>query len=255
MCGAVDYMPIQTADNRYVQFRYEPDYLKENLLHTISNTDAICSSLNIQPVISRIILDGGNVLREQDCVIMTDKVFAENPQYSRKELKTILQKLLEVERLVFVPQYPDDYTGHADGMLRFFDKNTVLINDHSQEDKYFNSAFKLALENAGLDYIEIPFNPYNNADDADASGVYINYLQMKNVIILPTFGMEEDTRVIKQFQNLFPDYTIESLDCREIAKDGGILNCISWNIKTQLADSLKPVPSITKAALALMNSI
>lgn len=34
-----DYMPIQTIDNRFVLFRYEPDYLLDTAKHKASITD------------------------------------------------------------------------------------------------------------------------------------------------------------------------------------------------------------------------
>jgi agmatine deiminase len=164
---------------------------------------------------------------------MTDKVFYENPTYerNRKVLIKKLEDLFQVDKVYFVPQQPHDFTGHTDGMVRFLDDNTVIINDYAKEDKAFKRAFLIALDNAGLDYIEIPYNPYNNKKDSQANGIYINYLQMEGVVILPVFGQKEDELAVKQFETLFKGYRIETVDSNEIAKKGGILNCITWNIK------------------------
>ncbi len=53
---------------------------------------------------------------------------------------------------------------------------------------------------------------------------------MKDVIIVPTFGIEEDEKAIKTFEKIFKGQTIKTVDSNEVAKEGGILNCISWNI-------------------------
>ncbi len=116
-------------------------------------------------------------------------------------------------------------------MVRFLDDKTVLINDNSKEPEYFQRSFKIALENAGLEYIEIPCNPFENKKFSQANGIYINFLQMENTIILPVFGLKEDEAVLRQFESLFPRYSILTIDCNEIANQGGILNCITWNIK------------------------
>ncbi len=116
-------------------------------------------------------------------------------------------------------------------MVRFLDDNTVLINNYSKEDGAFQLRFRLALLNAGLDYIEIPYNPSGNKNDSYANGIYLNYLQMKQAIIIPTFEIKEDESVVKQFEQLFKGQTIKTIESNEIARHGGILNCITWNIQ------------------------
>ena len=64
-----------------------------------------------------------------------------------------------------------------------------------------------------------------------ANGEYINYLQMENAVIVPTFGIPEDDIAVKQFEQLFPGHTIATVESNKVANDGGILNCITWNIK------------------------
>jgi len=231
---AVDYMPIQISTKKFVQFTYKPDYLKpKKEMKTISDVDCICEKINLKRIKSDIILDGGNVIRTTDKVIMCDKVFLENQKYERKQLSNKLRELFEVDKLYFVPQQPKDFTGHADGMVRFLDTNTVIINDYSKEKKEFQRSFKIALDNAGLTSIEIPYNPYDNNTDDQANGDYLNYLQMEKIVIIPIFGMKEDDIAMRKFEQLFAGQTIRTIDSNDIADEGGILNCITWNIKRE----------------------
>ena len=48
---AKDYMPIQTNNDRLVQFRYEPTYLKE-YLELQSDPKEVCEINNITPIYS-----------------------------------------------------------------------------------------------------------------------------------------------------------------------------------------------------------
>lgn len=64
----------------------------------------------------------------------------------------------------------------------------------------------------------------------DAKGAYINFLHMENIIIAPVFDSKEDELAISILEANFPNHKIVPLNCNELAKDGGILNCISWNI-------------------------
>lgn len=228
---AVDYMPIQIDKSKFVRFVYNPKYLRsKKYLKTISDVDAICEQIGIETVKSNIILDGGNVTRTTDKVIMTDRIFIDNSNYERKQLIKDLQEHFLVDKLFLIPEQPKDFTGHSDGMVRFIDEHTVMINDYRKEKEEFKQAFEIAIHNTGLDYIKIPYNPYNNDNYNQANGDYINYLQMGKSVIIPTFGISEDEKVVKQFELLFPGKTIATVDGNQIANDGGILNCITWNI-------------------------
>lgn len=230
---AVDYMPVQIEKDKFVQFVYNPDYLRNDIKwsKTISNVDEICNAINILTQKSKLVIDGGNVVRTTGKVIMCDKVFTENPTITKRDLIKQLQNVFQVNQLIFIPTQPNDFTGHADGIVRFYDSDTVLINSYSKADASYQSKLKLSLSDAGLEYIEIPYNPYCNKKYSDANGIYINYLQMKQAIVIPVFGIKEDELVIKQFEQLFKDQTFETIKSNEIASQGGILNCITWNIQ------------------------
>jgi len=224
-------MPIQIDTNNFVRFVYNPIYLQsQKYLKTISDVDTICKLIGIETIKSNIIIDGGNVTKTTDKVIMTDRIFKENPTFERKELIKELQMHFQIDKLYFVPEQPKDFTGHSDGMVRFIDEQTVIINDYKGEKEEFSRAFEIAIHNTGLDYIKIPYNPYNNKNYNQANGDYINYLQMENTVFIPTFGIEEDEQVVKQFEQIFAGQNIKTIESNEIANQGGILNCITWNI-------------------------
>lgn len=228
---AVDYMPIQIDQNKFVRFVYNPIYLQpKTYLKTISDVDTICELIGIETIKSNIVIDGGNVTKTTDKVIMTDRIFKDNPTFERKALIKELQQHFQIDKLFFVPEQPKDFTGHSDGMVRFIDEQTVIINDYKGEKEEFSRAFEIAIHNTGLDYIKIPYNPYGNKNYNQANGDYINYLQMANTIFIPTFGITEDDEVVKQFEQIFAGHNIKTIESNEIANQGGILNCITWNI-------------------------
>ena len=228
---AVDFMPVQISTDKFVQFTYNPDYLQpKKYQKTISNVDSICKAINLTTTKSKLIVDGGNVSRTTDKVIMCDKVFHENKHISERELIKQLKDLFEVDKLFFVPWDINDFTGHADGMVRFIDSNTVLINDYSKENAEFQRCFRMSLHNAGLDWIELPYNQPNDPTLISAKGLYLNYLQMKQAVIVPTFKSKYDEQAVKVLEKVFKGQTIATVDSNELADEGGILNCITWNI-------------------------
>ncbi|MCF8462088.1 MAG: agmatine deiminase family protein [Flavobacteriales bacterium] len=231
---AVDYMPVQTSKDEFIQFRYEPDYLMDSPENkaTISNVDAICKAIGIKPIKSNVNLDGGNVTKWDDSVILCEKVFFENEELEEDDL---IEELLEhfnvqEEKLFFVPWDENDFTGHADGMVRFVDEKTLLINDYWQEEEEFQDQFQAAIEATGLDIIILPYEPEDDPTLVSAVGLYLNYLEMEQAVIVPVFNLPSDKKAMEILTEVFHDKKVVALECTELARKGGILNCISWNI-------------------------
>ena len=231
---AVDYMPIQVSENKFVRFTYKPDYLisTKKWSNTISDVDAICEAIGIRTIKSDIVLDGGNISRWDDKILMTTKIFTENKNIPELELIEQLKNLLEVSEVFFVPVEKEDWLGHIDGMARFISLDTVLINDFSKEEQKNYIDFLAALHNSGLKWTTFPFDPYDNEDEDDAAGLYLNYLEMKDHLILPVFGKEStDNEAIEKSKVIFPNKEIIAVRSNEPAKHNGIINCLTWNVK------------------------
>jgi agmatine deiminase len=229
---ARDYMPLQVDQNTFVQFSYAPSYLKTAAdRSTISDVDLIVADLGIRPTKSSIIIDGGNVVYTRRKAILSSRVFRDNPQFKKEDVCSAILDILNLEEVIIIPESPDDLTGHADGMLRFIDDDTVLMNDFSQEPASFREALDKTLKSHGLKTVILPYQPYQNIHIHQANGVYINYLQMQDKLFFPVFGLKEDEMALSIVSKVFPKDRIIPVDCNDIARDGGILHCITWNIK------------------------
>ena len=228
-----DYMPIQIDQVRFVQFRYEPSYRLEDLDHQ-SDPRIVCKMNNLSPQFSDINLDGGNIVNWSDRAIITDRVFDENPSYSSKiHLVSEIEKLLEVE-VIIIPQINIDYTGHADGMVRFVDRNTIIGNDREQEYIYWKKKMNKILQEHNIDYIDIPFLIWKDKKFPDSAiGCYLNFLEIGNLILLPVFDIpgNKDEEVYNLINDIYPDRIVETINFNEIGVYGGLLNCTTWTIK------------------------
>lgn len=235
-----DFMPIQLHEDSYIQFQYEPYYLKK-FEYLKTNPRKVIKAFELNIVHSDLILDGGNVVKSYDKVIITDQIVKDNKEkYTEKSLISELQRLFELEHIIIVPHLPYDWSGHADGIVRFLDDQTVLINDYSKtrQSESWQTKFKKCLKNYNLKTIEIPYLEIENKNAegiSPATGCYMNYLQIGETIFLPTFDGSEDEKAIKQFENeLFKSKNVIAIKSNQIADRGGVLNCISWNIKQKI---------------------
>ena len=219
-----DFMPVRTRSGKLVSFRYEPSYLKNDPdLRTDFRKD-LATQLGLSVTYSNINLDGGNVVFSPSGarVLISDRVFSENPEYPFAALVRELSELLEAEVIV-LPSLKSDMTGHADGMARFLNDRTVLCN-RPLSSCGFERQVKRAVQDCGLDAVDFPFVP---AGGVSAVGCYLNYLETERVVFLPVFGIEQDAEAETSARQLFSK-EIVPVNIREIAQQGGCLNCISW---------------------------
>ena len=230
---ARDYMPIQKGVNDFVQFRYAPSYLKD-FLHIQSDPKVVCKENKINPDYSTINLDGGNIVKWTNKVMITDRIYSENLDYTDNEqLVREIESLLETEVLI-IPQIKSDFTGHADGLVKFINEKTIMGNDLDFEFKYWSTGMRKVLYNHNLEHINMPMFEYKDKNYPDtAVGCYMNYLEIGNVIVFPIFEVPDnkDKQAVDLIKRVYPDKQIDTININEIARHGGSMNCITWNIR------------------------
>lgn len=220
-----DFMPVRTRTGNYVSFRYEPSYLKERPdLQTDFRRD-MSGAFPFAPVVySHINLDGGNVVfsPSKTKAVISDRVFSENADQPRDALVEELERLLEA-KVILIPSLPSDMTGHADGMVRFVDETTVVGN-RTPYRFGLEARIRKVLEKQGLRVVEFPY--FGSPKDS-AAGCYLNFLETEQGVLLPVFGVEMDSEAVAAAESVFRKPVIP-VNINEVAEQGGVLNCISW---------------------------
>lgn len=226
-----DYMPIMIyKDGTYSKYQYRPDYLYDDIKRHkyITNQEDACKDLNLYtPTNINIIFDGGNYVRCGNKVIITDKIFIENPQWSASYLLQNLKESLCAE-IILLPWDMNEEFGHADGMVTYLGDNKVLLNNcWKKKDKKFHKRL-LKLLDVHFEVIELEYNCKEERD----SWCYLNYLQLPNAILLPCLSenidCENDIVAIETFGNLFPQYKIIPIYAKPLINKGGALHCATW---------------------------
>ena len=262
-----DYMPIQIDEKHCVEFQYFPDYYltPAHLKYlTIQEELKYNSRLMVKKV--PLIVDGGNIVKSGTKVIMTDKVLSDNKKnHSEKVTLQILRKELKVDDIFIIPRQPNDWSGHADGLVRFYDEDTLIVNDFSQESTAWKKRFDAAIKKTGLKIIEFPYvHSERQAEDGEytAHGCYINFAQVGGTILFPQFGQEFDNcdaLALNKAKELFkaPKYHVEPINADSIAFEGGVLNCCTWNIFKLITydaiDKIVPVCKMGDLLLVLLD--
>lgn len=222
---ARDYMPIQLEKDLFLQYQYDPDYLK-GYPNYIPKYRKICTEMGLNCITTDIVLDGGNVIKCGDKIIMTDKILQENPRYQPNELIDVLENMFFAQ-IVFIPWDIFEIYGHADGMVRHIGGNRVLMNNYINFDRSFRDRLRSALS----PYFEVTELDYPAVRKSPLSWAFLNFLQVKDCIFVPWVPISEHHDAQSQLMDAYPDYKIIFVDgAEDLIREGGALNCISWNI-------------------------
>ncbi len=173
-----------------------------------------------------MVLDGGNAVKCGDTVVMTDKVFPENKDKTPAEVKRILREAFRCD-IVFLPWDRNEKCGHSDGIVHYVGDNRVLLTNYGDLSPYFYRRFRKALEN----HFEVIPLKYDVKQKHKRSWAYINYLQVGNLVLVPQLDIPEDDQALQQIAEAMPQCKVVGVPALEAVRNGGALNCISWNIK------------------------
>lgn len=225
-----DYMPVQISKKELLQFVFDPPYLKGERKKFITDTKEVYEKnkwlKNFKINYSDIKLDGGNIVKWENKVIISDFIFSQNKGVEKSELIKKLEELFKAD-VIIIPSYPNEETGHADGIIRFVDSDTVLTIPLKNEPKKWVSKLKKVIKENDFSHIELPYTK----DEENTSWAYINYLEVKDNIILPAFDNKKtDEKMIEFFENTFKETKIHTVESSRIKKEDGVLNCFTWNI-------------------------
>lgn len=233
-----DYMPVMISDDGiYAGYKYCPDYLwDDKSLHKyITKQVNACKDVNVYVQADMgVKFDGGNYVRCGDKVVMTDKVFMENPSWRASELLRHLEEVLRAE-IVILPwdmgtESQPDVTGHSDGMVAYLGDGRILLNGcwQKSDERFHTRLMKILQEHFTVEVLTL------DCEEDVNSWCYLNYLKVPNGILLPCLSenadCESDLAAQKAFARLFPDCKIIPIYAMPLIEDGGALHCVTWEL-------------------------
>ena len=215
-----DFMPFLLDDGWLISYDYDPDYLKDDRYsHLRTKVQPLKEHINL-------VLDGGNFVRLGSKAIMTDKIFKENPSKTKAEIIGTIKQKCALNELIIIPRQPYDMLGHSDGMVRWIDENSVLVNDFLNESKSFNDRLIRSFKKYGLN---IKFMKYGEGFFSKTSdwGAYLNFIKINGLLIVPVYGTDDDYVAIEQIKKFYSGCKVETINLSEIIELGGALHCIT----------------------------
>ena len=227
-----DYMPIQIGAKRFIFYKYNPDYLQTPYYRrTITDVNQIahieCLE-NTETIHLDLVIDGGNIIKCGETIVMTEKVFAENKDKTRNEITQQLENAFQCD-IVFLPWDKDEIFGHSDGIIHYIGNNQILMTNYADYNPQMASKFFKILER----YFEVIPLSYNVKRKHQRNWAYINFLQVGTMVFVPQLDIEEDELALQHISEAMPGFEVVGIPALEAVRKGGALNCISWNVNTR----------------------
>lgn len=228
-----DFMPIQIEKDRFVFYKYTPNYLQDpQYIRLQTNTEEVFRAdanrlghLLQNAITIDLVMDGGNVVKCGDTVVMTEKVFAENKDKTRAEVEKILKDAFRCD-ILFLPWDRQETFGHSDGIVHYAGSGKILLTNYDDSSLYYYRRFRKALEK----HFEVVPLKYKTKRPHARNWAYINFLQVGKLVLVPQLSLEEDEQALAQIAKVLPDCKVVGIPALEAVRRGVGLNCISWNV-------------------------
>ena len=238
---ARDFMPVHVGGGLYLGYIYKPDYLvdKVRMRKYITEQKMAIMDFPINYITQLdIVLDGGNFVFCDDKMIMTDKIFSENPNIKQSTLINTLENACQKE-LILIPWDMEEEYGHADGMVSYIGNGKLLLNNYCQmgkDGKDFSKCLHKIL-NSHFTITELQYSsPWEEMNSA-----YINYIETPSNVIIPALSVKHDSAsdiaALETFKQIF-NKEILQVYAQPLINNGGALHCITWELFCKDAEEI-----------------
>lgn len=235
---------------------YDPYDLDDMLSLKISNL------LNVKHRQCDFVLEGGalsfngrnQILTTEECLLNSNR---EN-NLTKDEYEGKFRELLNDPEVIWLPhglKY-DETSGHVDEICVFGGDDHILVayTESERDPNYERTQAAIEVLNhlqerrPELRISKIPLPPQLVMSEERASGYYaaynslprnageiyatsyLNFIFVNNGVVVPSFGLEEDSSALDLFRKIFPDREVVSSRCDEFVFGGGGPHCITRDV-------------------------
>jgi agmatine/peptidylarginine deiminase len=181
----------------------------------------------------------GTILTTSRCLLNNNR----NGTISREQAEEVLKESLGAERILWLDHghlEGDDTDSHIDTLARFCNRDTICyVSCNDVNDPHYLSLKKMEQQlqgfrtNAGKPYslVPLPMVPPQFDDEGKRlPATYANFLIINGAVLLPVYGVKEDSNAAQVMKVLFQEREIVSIDCSSLIKQYGSLHCVTMQI-------------------------
>jgi agmatine deiminase len=208
-----DFMPLQRGDGNLVGFHYGCRYMHDYGEELFDNSE-IWNRYKLRVKKLPITADGGHFMEASRHWLVSDAVQLENPKWSEADLRTVLENALG-KPILWLPQMPGDFTGHLDGIVRWYQKQELLVYAPLPGFTKWQDQFNALFRAAGYSLVEVA--TVLSKDPISAEGLSLNYVFDGTTF----YGATPEAPV--------PQMPYRYIHAPEVLAEGGGIHCITYN--------------------------
>lgn len=178
-----------------------------------------------------MIFEGGALESNGEILFINESCFDKARGYPSDEaFRRILSQIFKEDLLVLsLPPFDgDDTDGHIDTMLRFVDKNTIVVDKRVSRHPYFDQICQRAL--ALNDRLK--FHVLDSPIYGHLPATYVNfYYAAPDCILMPSYGLSSDMKAKTQLEDVVSSSTeVILVPAQFLVKQYGSWHCYALNI-------------------------
>lgn len=197
--------------------------------------------INMRPFVlegGSIDTDGaGTLIATSDCLCSLNR----NEYLSREEIENHLKAAFGLKRILWLDNGSiagDDTDSHVDILARFCSEDTIAYTScEDPEDENYPSLKAMekqlrtfrTLDGKPYRLVPLPLPDALYLDDYRLPGSYANFLILNGAVLIPGAASPKDEIARERLQAIFPDRSVEVIDCRALLSGHGGLHCITMN--------------------------
>ncbi|KAL5342506.1 hypothetical protein BJX70DRAFT_394725 [Aspergillus crustosus] len=201
------------------------------------------------PCIStKVVLEGGalktdgegTLISTESSILNTNR----NPQLTRGRIEFDLQRLLGVEKVIWLPGLWDmDVTdAHVDAWVRVIEHGRLLLNNPGSgkvvETECYETNRRILsqavdAQDRRFELVDLPEADSGELakENPDLCYSYVNYLLVNGAVVAPRFGgREANEKAEGMLRGVFPGRDVVQVYLRELAGCGGRVHCMTQEI-------------------------
>ena len=248
-----DYGPLSIGNNDHIQLLdFEFNAWGDKYPYAFDNkvNDALQQQGHFgnTPMLQQnLVLEGGSIdydgqgslLSTRDCLLHPSR----NPDYSEAQLQDELQQVLGVQQVLWLEGCTllgDDTDAHIDNLARFCNPQTICYitcdDRHDPRYKGLRTIEKqlVSLKNCeGVPYKLVPLPSPSLVTDQHNTilpASYANFLILNQAVLVPIYGVAEDSQALHILSQCFPQHQIRGVDCRTLVHQYGSLHCATMQL-------------------------
>jgi len=206
------------------------------------DTPIFVSELHDVPLIDRqttevVYTEGGNIAHDGlGTVIYSERTYDRNPETDPNIIDERIVTAFQAPAKMVLKDPSLDATGHVDMFMKIVDEDTVLVGQYDSDEidhgvlEYNAQLFADTTNGIGDPWNVIRIRQPDVYFDSFVFPIvrtYTNSLLVNNVVLLPVYGIPDDTDAVSTYKRAFPDREIVPINAESIIRYAGAWHCVT----------------------------